>query len=582
MPITQFAKRPQSKYTSQFVEEKYPFEAARQAGQMMQQQVDEIQSATSNLGNKLKIDAFFPGQQKIARQREQQYQEKLNQITENFRSQGDIGKTARQVQSLAQQWQNDPIRKKIELASERGRKIRDQFNKMRRKEGISLPPQAAPIFSSRGQVRRGITEQGEIYVPPTSMAGFTQQSDIRKDLESKIDDVAKEKVEIDGVTKNVRPVDRMRQQLGISKKNGQLAISNEKQYRDFINKYRSSLVPLAQQRIAQRGEGDPESSEEINREISDMYKGMAANLINEYRERDITSDSGGGEGQEGFRNQATFGRQKININIGKEDPSTQIKEKAGQKLKEEGILKTTDYNTVLDRLNTIREKLSAGKDVDDEYLNKTEELMGDAEMFPSTIVGDIWEGKFEVEDVDKAINTIQEKVRAEGVEPQIKQLETEVEVVNPPRDIQRDLSQYNFGRVPILEGESGESFESNISDSGLKFEKIVSLPLKYEDGKFKKTDAENNLFLRASGNINFNDVPESKRERIKNKKGGDELKQGEHMPSIKQMYLYNTFVPVTGNVAKQIQAASDDEEFKSYLKEHTDKQVSGKKNEILK
>src|SRR6056297_116435 len=125
MPISRFDKPAFPKYTSQFVEERYPFEAIQQAGQTMQGRIDKVRGAAGILKNKLSIDVDPDIPDKdiyiTAKQKEQQYGQAVDELISDFQKTGDINKTARGIQEISQQWQQDPFKSRAEFINKKWR-----------------------------------------------------------------------------------------------------------------------------------------------------------------------------------------------------------------------------------------------------------------------------------------------------------------------------------------------------------------------------------------------------------------------------------------------------------------------------
>lgn len=276
MPITRFDKPTQSKYTSQFVEEKYPYEAIQQAGQMMQQKISGVRQAAGELESKLSIDSTpeIPSVYRQAKAREAQYQQRIDDVVSEFQKTGNINKTARRIQQLNAEWQQDPIKNNAERITQTWRQAKEEEQRMARK--------GDPYFNVMRQLQR----QGQLGLdtmlegpavrkgaPGTAAQDFVR--DITKDIEpQEIEDKK-------GVTREKLLRQRVRNVAGVDEKGSEI-VDPGKGFESFVGSYSREQLRELQDRTGK----NPQQ----------LYLDAVNQRADEMRQYDVSRESGRGGG----------------------------------------------------------------------------------------------------------------------------------------------------------------------------------------------------------------------------------------------------------------------------------------------
>lgn len=278
MAITRFDKPAQSKYTSQFVEEKYPFEAIQQAGQMMQDKITGVRQAAGELESKLSINATpeIPSVYRKAKATEQQYQQKVDEIIGEFQKIEDINKTARKIQQLNAQWQQDPVKNNAERITKLWQEAKEEEQKLARK--------GDPYFNVMRQLQReGQLGLNTMFQGPAVRKGAPSTAaqdyvrDITKDIEpQKIEDR-------EGVTREKLLRQRVRDVAGVDEKGTEI-VDPGKGFQSFMGSYSNEQLRELQQRTGKTPQ--------------ELYLDAVNQRAEEIRQYDVTRESGsGGDGE---------------------------------------------------------------------------------------------------------------------------------------------------------------------------------------------------------------------------------------------------------------------------------------------
>lgn len=562
MAITRFDRQAYPKYTSQFVEEKYPYEAIQQAGQQMQGQISGVRQAAGALSEQLSIpvEPDLPAQDLhiAARKKEQEYQQRVNDAIKDFQKTDNINKTVRELQNLSTQWQNDPLRKNVEFLNEQWKESKKQEQKLasQRKPYINLYRQRDIYDPKTGGV---VNLQG-----PSVVQGITEGTIRKEIIEPLTDEVGIQSFEDEkGVVTKKRGLKKIRNLLGVSDKGDEVTDSN-KGFSQLTSSY-----DMEQLKELTRRSGLPFTQEGLEQLYLDQANQRAEEL---YRFSVGRQAPAGGKGDEEKIQPAELsGISQYNLSISQTQPELgkEGRQTITQGLINEGVLhEGKTYDQAINVLEGWREALSRGEKPKGEFIDEIKNTFrGDSDLVANTIFGSDKRTIRNVttEDLNKVEQKLQGKEQ-EILQPQQEpiQLSGKYNYQRLTGDQQDKIENYKFDEIDsILDAERGAVISGQIFNEGnIEAGELVSLPLQKKGNQYQEVSGPNKTFVRASGWINPKKLDEDLKERLVESLN---LSSTDDLPSDERIRFNNLLIPVNDKITKSIFAATKSRSLKDAI-----------------